>query len=245
LEQARLFREAFGRDSVCSVAHCCRWTGWAEPARWMKEAGGRADNSRVHWTSPPSNPVNRLGFAFGSPLPRYFWDDAAHGNERVDFVSIPMAAYEVGYEGEKTDFETLRRAFDYAVRYHLVFNFFYHPVYIARYPACNAAIDELIRMMGELPTPPVLMGPDAAALWWEARDAAVVENAGWDSEGVFFDAECDHPGGFVVKVPTGDSPAAECHVDCEEAAFEVSPEFGQYWAFIPLAPGRHNVELAF
>jgi hypothetical protein len=51
LTQARLFREAFGRDSVCGVNHCCRWTGWADPAL---DEGGR---------EPRRQQLFRLGIA--------------------------------------------------------------------------------------------------------------------------------------------------------------------------------------
>jgi len=79
LAQAALFRQRFGRDSVCGVNHSVRWVGWAEPGRWMREAGCKADNSFFGWTSPPTNPVNTIGFVHGSAFPRHLWDDAAHG----------------------------------------------------------------------------------------------------------------------------------------------------------------------
>ena len=243
LEQARLFREAFGRDSVCTVCHWCRWTGWAEPARWMLEAGGHADNCRVHWTSPPINPINLMGFAFGSSLPRYFWDDAAHGNARVDFLELPMTAYEYGYEGENCYPEKVKEALALATRYHLTLNFFFHPVYVAKYPGCQKAIDEMVRLMAEMPVPPVLMGPDAVCRWWQARSQATIKKAGHDGGRVLFEAQCDWKDGFVVKVATGNAPARACRIDGKGATLETAHEFGQHWAFVPLAPGRHKVEL--
>lgn len=243
LEQARLFREAFGRDSVCGVNHCCRWTGWADPARWILEAGGRADNSFFGWTSPPTNPVNRIGFVHGSAFPRYFWDDAAHGNGRVDLLEIPITAYEVGYEGEEFLPERVRQALELAVRHHLTLEFFYHPVYIARYPACRQAIDELVRLIGEMEVPPVLMGLDLLYRWWESRSRAVVGAARDDGERICFEVECDYRDGFVVKLPTGERGAGDCVVDGESAGCESVFEFGQHWVFIVLGPGRHRVEV--
>jgi hypothetical protein len=73
LKQAAAFRRHFGTGLICSVTHHTRWTGWAEPAKWMREAGGKADNSFVHAGSPPSNPVNLLGFSFGTAFPFWFY----------------------------------------------------------------------------------------------------------------------------------------------------------------------------
>jgi len=241
--QAQLFRETFGRDSVCSVLHWCRWTGWADPARWIAEQGGRADNSFVHWTSPPLNPVGLVGFAFGSAFPRHFWDDAAHANARLDFIEIPMVAYEVGYLADEFRPEQIQRALALATRYRLTLDFFWHPIYIARYPACQKAVDELVRLMGQMPVPPALAGPDEVCRWWDARSKASVRRASLDSGRLTFEAECHYRHGFVVKVPTGAAPARACAVDARPAPFESPREFGQHWAFIPLPPGRHAVTL--
>jgi hypothetical protein len=243
LAQARLFREVFGKASVCSVAHWCRWVGWAEPARWMREAGGIAENHRIHWTSPPLNPVNCVGFAFGSAFPRHYWDDAAHGNARVDFLSLPIVAYEVGYQGDQVCLETTRAAFDLAMRYHLTLNYFYHPVYVAQFPACRQANDHLAGLIRGLPVPPVLMGPDRLARWWLARSRAVIEGASRGRGAISFTAECAWEDGFVVRVPTGPAAARSCRVDGRPAAVEDRLDFGQHWAHVALAPGRHEVRL--
>jgi hypothetical protein len=243
LAQHSLFRQEFGRDSVCGVNHWCRWCGWAEPARWMAEAGSLADNSAPNWTSPPLNPVNTIGFCFGSAFPRWFWDDAAHGNRRINLLELPWAAYEAGYEGESVCPEKIREGVELAVRYRLPFNFFWHPVYIAKFPACRQAIDEFVRLVGEMPAPPVLMGPDALYRWWNERSHCAIEKA-VESEGkIAFEATCGYAGGYVVKAPVGGRPAQACAVDGEERGVENAYEFGQYWAFIALEAGRHSVEL--
>ncbi len=84
------YMQTFGREPVASVIHWCRWIGWAEPARWMMEAGGRADNSRIGVSSPPLNPVNNIGFAFGTALPNYYYDDWRGENRRIDFLAEPI-----------------------------------------------------------------------------------------------------------------------------------------------------------
>ena len=243
LAQARLFRERFGRDSVCGVTHWFRWCGWAEPARWMREAGGLADNSFSGWTSPPLNPINTIGFMHGSAFPRHIWDDAEHGNARIDLLELPVVAYEVGYLEEAFHPEMVRDALELAVRYHLTLNLFWHPVYIAQYPACRRAIDELVRLMGDMPVPPVLMGPDALARWWAARARASIEDVQWTNSRLAFRVRLDHDVGFVVKVPTGARPPEGCSVDGAASPFECAREFGGHWAFIPLASGAHRIEL--
>ena len=242
--QAALFRRRFGRDSVCSVMHYVRWTGWAEPARWMQECGGRADNSFFGWQYPPLNPVNTIGFSFGSAFPRFFYDNAAHGNARINLIEIPITAYEVGYEDEAFLPERISHALSLAVRHRLTFSFFWHPVYLAKSPACRQAVDELVRLIGLMPSPPVLMGTDALCHWWQARAGAVVDHARQSGGGVSFEAECRYRGGFIVKAPTGASPPGACRVDGVPARCEQRREFGQYWTFIPLAAGRHAIELA-
>ena len=223
--QARLFRETFGCESVCSVMHWGRWTGWAEPARWLSECGGRADNSFIGWTSPPLNPVNTIGFAFGSALPRYFWDDAAHGNERIDLLELPVVAYEVGYDGDEFLPEKIHQGLALASRYRLTFNFFWHPVWIARLAACRRAIDELATLIGEMAVPPVLMGPDQLCRWWEARARWRLRSASQADARVVVDAACDHPDGFVLKLATGGGPASACLPDGAHATFDSIRQF--------------------
>jgi hypothetical protein len=243
LEQARQFRERFGRDSICGVNHCVRWTGWAEPARWMLEAGNKADNSFFGWTSPPRNPVNTLGFVHGSAFPRRIWEDAEHDNARLDFLEIPITGYEVGYEGETFIPEKVQQALALALRYRLTLEFFYHPVYIAQYPACRQAIDELVRLIDQLPVPPILMGLDRLYHWWTAREQAVIRNARQSGKTITFEIDCTWEDGYVAKIPTGEAPPAECLIDGSPADFETAAEFGQHWAFISLTTGSHKVEI--
>jgi hypothetical protein len=243
LEQAGQFRERFGRDSVCGVNHCVRWTGWAEPARWMLEAGNKADNSFFGWTSPPNNPVNTLGFVHGSAFPRRIWEDAEHENARLDFLEIPITGYEVGYEDEAFIPEKVHQALDLALRYRLTLEFFYHPVYIAQYPACRQAIDELIRLIGKLPVPPILMGLDRLYHWWTAREQAVIRNARQSQKTIAFEIDCAWEDGYVAKIPTGEAPPTECQVDGSPAEFTSAAEFGQHWTFIPLTAGSHSIEV--
>lgn len=241
--QSALFKEVFGRPAVCSVNHWVRWVGWCEPARWMAEEGQLGDNSWMGLISPPVNPVNNTDLSFGTAFPRRVWDDWRHGNERIDFVEEHIGAYEVGYLRDQTDPAKLHEAVDLALRYRLTLGFFYHPIYLATFPACRAAVDELLRYLDERRATCVFMGSDELARWWLARADATVENAREEYGGVRFRATCDYAGGFVVKVCIGETPAVSATVDGECAPVQMAREFGAHWAFIALPPGTHDVVL--
>jgi hypothetical protein len=243
--QADLYYAAFGERPVCTVNHWLCWTGWAEPARWLAAAGGRADNSRAHRGSPPLNPVDLLGFSFGTAFPFYFYDDAAHGNRRIDLLCEPITAYETGYLPEGNDFTVQHRALDLAARYHLTLNMFYHPICVYNHATCRAAIQEVLRSLAERHIAAVHMGNDALWAWWSARSRARLDAVVRDGALVRFRASCDYAGGSIVKVPLGaggHGRAATC--DGQPAPLEEREEFGQTWAFIILPPGEHDVSLA-
>jgi hypothetical protein len=242
-EQVALFRRTFGRLPVCSVNHWCRWTGWAEPARWMRAAGVRADNSRIHWTFPPLNPVNRAGFAFGTSFPYFFRDDWRGGNERIPFLQEPITAYELGYEGDRVDTEAIHRAVDLAAREHLVMDMFYHPVHIHHNLACRTAIAQFARYVRAKRLNVALMGNDELWRWWWERSRARISGGQAAAGRVSFTARCGYRGGFVVKVPFGRRAPDRCTVDGRTAPFEVEHSRSGNWAYVPLATGEHSVEL--
>jgi hypothetical protein len=213
-EQVRQFQEAYGCRPICTVNHCCRWWGWVEPARWMAAAGVRADNSRIHRRSPPLNPVNEIGFGFGTGFPYWCCDDASGGDRRLEFLCVPITGYEIGYRSEisgtappedpdQQDLEQVERALEIAAHYHLTMNMFYHPVYIARSPACRAAIEALLAGIERRGLRAVHMGSDAVVEWWSARSRSGIEE--WELEGELlrFRTRCARPGGMVVQVPVG------------------------------------------
>jgi hypothetical protein len=207
----------------------------------MLDAGGKADNSRINWPSPPLNPVNTLGFAFGTPFPFFFRDDWRGDNARVPFLQEPIVAYEIGYQGEQTDFDMLHRAVDLAARYHMTMNMFYHPVYIHSSPACRWAIDELLRYLRARRLRAVFMGNDALWRWWRQRSKARIRCAQIREGRLSFTARCRCTDGFVVKVPLGNARAKRCLAAGKRARFRLAQEFGQRWLFLPLPPGEHEV----
>lgn len=245
LKQSQLYRRAFGKRPVCTVNHWCRWTGWAEPARWMLAAGGKADNSRIQWPLVELNPVNTLGFAFGTPFPYFFRDDWRGGNARIPFLQEPIVGYEIGYLGEKVDSRILRRAVDLAARYNMTVNMFYHPTYISHNPACRRAVDELLRCLRAKKVRAAFMGNDELARWWHQRSRARIREAHLRENAVCFVARCQYAGGFAVRVPLGNREPERCLVDGRPLRFSIERRFGQNWALLPLGPGQHEVVLQF
>lgn len=242
--QARLFLENFGHAPVVSVNHWCRWTGWAEPAKWMASCGLKGDNSRLGLSSPPLNPVNRIGLAFGSAFPHYYYDDASGSNRRIDFLAVPGMAYEVGYLGNATDFETLHRALDLAVHFHMTANFFYHPIYIAHQESCRRAIDELVRYLREGQRRTVFLGCDALWTWWDARARSSVHTMTALDNGLQLLAQCAYHDGMVVKLPV------VREVTCVNVNGKASPpviqkHFGLPWLLIPCPFGESQITIEF
>jgi hypothetical protein len=246
LAQAAAFRRHFGRDSICSVNHHTRWTGWVEPAQWMLEAGGKADNTFVHSSSPPGNPVNLLGFSFGTSYPFWFYEDAKGGNRRIEFLELPITAYECGYIGkEETDFATIHKVVDFAAQHHLTMNMFYHPIYIAEYPACRLAIEEMLRYLADQKLHAVHFGSDALYEWWKARTETALREVVLSDEGLAFEVATSWPAGAIVKIPLGNRKGAAVGVNgAPAAALKIESRYGQHWALIAVPTGRSRVTVA-
>jgi len=240
LRQWDWYVRTFQHRPIATVNHWCRWCGWHEPAQWMSEAGGRADNSRIGVTSPPLNPVNHIGFAFGTAFPNYFYEDWQGENRKIDFLNEPIACYEVGYLGEATDFPNLHNALDLAAQFHYTMNFFYHPIYIARYPACRKAIDEILRYVGDRNLRVAFTGPDGLWEWWDARSRSAISHLDNQGNKTRFVAQCAYPEGMVVKVPTN-MPRAQVVVDGKEAPFRCEEHFGFLYALVVCPHGEHEV----
>lgn len=193
-QQAGWYEQAFGEKPVCSVFHWTTWHQWSEPAEWMAACGIQADNSRIHWGSPPINPVNLCGYSFGTAYPFWYRTDWRGGNRRVDFLSEQIVAYECGYiAGQGTEFGPLHRAIRDAGFWHLTTNFFHHPIYIVTYEECRQAILETIRYARELGLTVVLMGNDQLNHWWRARSATRIAEQNGDVV-----AHCQWPTGCVL-----------------------------------------------
>lgn len=245
MAQAAAFRRHFGSGWTCSVNHQTRWTGWAEPAKWMQEAGGKADNTFVHAPSPPSNPVNRLGLACGTAFPFWFYDDWRGGNRKIELLEEPITAFECGYLKEETDFPTVRKAIDFAARYHLTMNMFYHPIYIARYPACRAAIEEALRYLTARKIHALHMGHDQLYRWWKARSDTRLSAVTAEGNTLGFEVESDYAPGVVVKIPLGQRAAKSVTIGGAAKPLDSTCQrhFGQNWALVVAPRGKTRVRL--
>lgn len=242
--QAEAFRRTFGYNPICTVNHWTHWSGWHEPAEWMRAAGGRADNSFIHRQSPPSNPVNLLGFGFGTAFPHYFYRDHRGGNTRIDFLEEPITAYEIGYTRDGTDFALVHRVVDLAIHYGLTINMFYHPVYIAEWESCRLAIDEFLRYTGERGVRAVHMGNDALWRWWDARARSALRDAVEHPDGsIRLIASCAYPDGMLVRIPLDGRTAGAITVNGRPAAWETRTQGGLHWLVVAVPAGESTVEV--
>lgn len=243
LRQMDAYTQAFGQKPVCTVNHWCLWSGWYELAEWMLEAGGQADNCRFHVSYPPLNPVNRIGFSFGTALPYRVYTDWNKGNKPLDFLFLPVIFYEVGYSGDSTDFELLHKAIDIAAYYHLTADFFYHPVYIVHNKTCRLAIDELLRYVEERNLIVQHMGCDKLVHWWRARQRVSVQDVTEKMEDINFHIDCPYDDGCIVRLSLGDRPPMLAICDGKDVVSEVRKEFGQNWLYMVIPQGEHEVKV--
>jgi hypothetical protein len=242
-KQADDFYNAYGFSAICSVNHWCRWTGWADTARWMKNAGLKADNSFIHHRLPPLNPANRLGFVFGTCFPFYFYDDYEHGNEKIDFLEEPITAYEIGYSAtDVTDFDIIYKSIDFAVHYHLVMDMFYHPINVYNNPACRSAIEEDLRYIESKGIVAVHKGNDGLWEWWQKRSQSSVSDIIEENGHISFSANCEYDDGMIVKVPlTSNKLNVSPTCDGNPASYKIRRDFGKDWLFVIIPKGKHAI----
>lgn len=237
--QTVFFRNVFGKQPVCSVTHCGAWTGWHEPALWMRESGLIADNSKMIRRCPPVNPVNELGLSFGTALPYCYRADHTGGNERIEFVELPIVSYECGYLKEQSDFPKLEKVLTLATHYNLAINIFYHPVYIAQYPACRKAITRLLEMIQERNLRVIHSTPDEFSRWWLDRGRSSVSQITREGNKMSFDVVCNAPQGCIVQLP------AHGRRIKTSLPHQIREHLAEQWFFLPLPPGEHAVQVEF
>ncbi len=244
-EQMDAFYSMYHFYPICTVNHWVRWTGWVETAKWMLSAGGKADNSFIHHPSPPLNPANRLGFAFGTCFPFYFYDDYLHDNSKIDFLEEPITAYEVGYNSDGTnDFDVIHKVIDIAEKYHLTMNMFYHPINIYNYEACRKAIEEVLAYIEKRGIKAVHKGNDGLWEWWSKRSISKIMDAVIDENVITFNALCEYKDGMVVKIPINCSDiSTPPMVDEKPTAFRICKDFGIYWIYVVVPEGFHNARI--
>jgi hypothetical protein len=243
-EQMDAYYRVYGEYPICTVNHWCRWTGWADNAKWMMSAGGKADNSFIHHKLPPLNPANRLGFVFGTCFPFFFYDDYEHNNAKIDFLEEPITAYEIGYTTDTTDFDIIHKSIDMAVKYHLVMDMFYHPINVYSHPNCRSAIEEDLRYIESKGIIAVHKGNDGLWEWWDKRSKSSVSNIEIKAGTVCFDTNCEYDEGMIVRVPIGsDRSDFSPTCDGQKASYKVRSDFGKNWLFVIVSKGKHKIEV--
>lgn len=239
-KQLDAYREAFGETPVCAVFHWVSWTGWAEPARWLAELGLRGDNNRIHWRYPPVNPMNKVAFAFGTSYPFHYYDDHAHGNARIDFLSLPIAAYEVGYRhGIGLEPSQLHRAIELASFWNLTMSLFFHPVRLTEeHP--RQAVREALAHIDRQGLTALHMGTDELCQWWHDRDVSAIERVERQEGLTRLQVRADSPRGCIVHMlaPEGE-PAVEANG--EPARFVIREQHGARWLYVAVPAGRSTV----
>ncbi len=236
---------SFGELPVCTVFHWTVWNLWSEPAEWMASCGLLGDNSHVHQPCPPSNPINIVGFGFGTSYPYHYYHDWRKENDRIRFLELPITAYECGYwqHTEELDLKPLHRAIDLARYWHLTMNMFYHPVLIYQFPQCREAIKAGLNYMRRLGLRPLHMGNDRLTRWWLARSESSILDAALDADGRRMTVHSEWPEGMVVQALV-DSPRAQATVDGQPRPMVVREEHGACWLYVSVPQGTHEVRIS-
>jgi len=255
--QSDKFLERFGYRPVVSVNHCVRWKGWTEPAKWMRDAGARADNgfagkcvpNDCHFRNSAS-----FAFGFGTSYPFYFWDDWRGGNARIDFMEQPIVGYEIGHrtstsvrrDPDTRAFEEIHFIVGVAVRYHLAVNLFYHPYYLVNSESCRDALRELLRYIGYLGATVAHFNNRMMAEWWDARHASTVGAPELSDSGLTVACDCRHKGGMTVRLPLPEGRPAAAQCNGAPTGHRQVREFGRDWllAVVPEGCSRLDVRWA-
>jgi hypothetical protein len=230
-QQVDWYVAAFGELPVATVFHWTTWHGWTEVAEWLAGAGVQADNSRFIQYCPPVNPVNTVGFGFGTGLPFFHYQDWRKDNDRLRFLGLPIGGYEVGYLGGEVQFHMMKLAVDMARFWHLPLNLFYHPVYLAQYPACREALRQGLAYMAQIGLKALHWGPDRVTRWWLARSEARLAHV----EGGLRVTCAGEDGCIVQMLWEGEGP--EVAVDGAAAAWAIREEHGGRWLYVAVPRG--------
>lgn len=234
---------AFGEVPVCTVFHCTTWCGWSEPAEWLAGAGILADNSRFLQYCPPVNPVNSVGFGFGTAYPYFHYSDWRKENDRIKLLALPIGGYEAGYRGAAVDFAVLCDGLRLACRWHLPLNLFYHPVYVVEYPACREALRLALEYIRAEGLRILHFGNDEFTRWWLARCESEVSEVRRSDLEVSLRVRSDWHTGCIVQLQwTGEAPMASAgDVQCPAVVRE---ELGTRWLYVAVPPGEHEVRVS-
>lgn len=271
--QSDLFLRKFGVRLVCtfykSFAYHPRtilpgddqWDDWTGPVRWLAEAGIKADNSYCGRNISNSWFHNgpSVDFGFGTGYPFYFYADYQHGNRPIDFLEEPINCYEMGHRGsilsengeasplnkEMRTWEEVHLPIDMAIKYHLVMNMFYHPIYIVENQPCREAIEEILRYIEERKATVKHMGNDQVWEWWDARSRSRVEEVNIQGDSIKFRCDCKYPAGMIVKVAVSNREISKVISGGETLPHQTREEFGNTWLYLVVPAGEQEIEVQF
>jgi len=201
--QYRAYLQKFGVQSISTVGHCLTHNGYAERMRFLAGMGIRGDFERCGEYDPVDiNAFNKYGFAFGTAFPSFPYDDAQHGNKKIDFVEAPIAYYEPRI-GEKypDGAELIHFCLDSAKYFGRMVNLFTHPHYLSALSGYNvamthAAMDESLRYISEKGYNVIHSAPDRICEFWHGRGKSSVVT---DGNRYYVDSATD---GLIIRIPT-------------------------------------------
>ena len=257
--QSDLFHRRFGFRPVCTLHYNCSWKGWAEPARWMANAGGKGDNSFGCFPPQPyDHPMrNSPGFGFGqgTGYPFYFWEAYDRGNERIPFIEEPIACYEIGHRGLGTKGrrpdrdarmpQEVHAPIDMAAEYHLLINMFYHQGSVAGFEGAREAIEEALRYIRYRNLSILHMANNQVCEWWFARSQATVNHVAGSDNGISFSCGCGYGAGMIIKLILPDGAAATVLSDGTAVPHLIRREMGASWVYFIVREGEHQVSVRF
>lgn len=251
LKQSADFEKKVGYRPGITVNSVTRWNHWAGAAKWMLKAGGKGDNSfcssKLQLEHPLANgPV--FGFAFGTCYPFYFYDDYRGENRKIQFMEQPIVCYEIGHRGSLLDHETdvareVHFPLEMAIKHHMTMNMFYHPGYVARYPLCRKAIQEILKYIGDCHANVTHMGNDALAEWWEKRSLSSLDNIRLENDTLTFDCDCRYKDGMIVKVLLNRNLVDVSYDKRWPADYAIRKEFAGHWLFVNVPFGKHDIKI--
>jgi len=253
VRQSDEFFQRFGRRPVTTVNGVLLWNGWVDSARWMEKAGSKADNSFAGHPVSLDHPEGNMpyfGFGFGTTYPFTFYDNHTHGNRRIDILEQPIVCYEIGHRGSLLDSETkatddVHLPVEMALQYHWVMNMFYHPHYIADFPRCREAIEEILDTIDRAGATVVHMGNDELYRWWRARENVTMTNLLVQDSSTSLALTCDWPDGVIVKLLVDKAVHKVLIDDLACDSYEVREEFAGKWLYVVVPQGRHQINVMF
>jgi len=246
--QFHLFVAHYGKVPICTNTHWLRASGWADLARFGTRLGIRGDNSLVHHPTPPLDPVNLFGCPFGTVFPFFVYDDAAHGNARLEFVSIPIGFYEPGSCSHEPTHplhgqnhfrpREYQRVVDLALRYGWTLNIFLHPTHMhSTQSRGREALQCMLSHIAARRARVLHTGTDALCLWWHARSQTECASVpqGWC-------VGTSHEAGILLRcLESALPPRVVFTLDGQVATAERRLRNGRPWLFIYVPPGKHTV----